>query len=435
MINSLKAGKTAVISGFVEKIRDQKSIQFVIIKDISGRVQVTVFKPDLPKIAEVFAPLQLGSVVSITGKVVAAPNVKLGGIEIIPTAVDVLSSAKLSPIDDQTGPDLAMDYRWIDLRDDKKRTIFNVMTLGEQAFRDWFIKNGFIEIHTPKITAVASEGGAEVFEIKYYDKKAYLTQSPQFFKQMSMAAGFEKTFEITPYYRAEKSYTSRHACESFNMDFEISYINDHHTLMDIEEAAIKSVHKVIEKKCGKMLKDVMGIDFHAQTNKFPRITLEESYELLKKHKNYDVPRASKGDLDPEGERLLCEISREKFKSDFIFITDFPAATRAFYSMKHPADPKNPDAPILCKSFDLLYKGIEITSGAQREHNAEKLRENMRMKGIDPKNMEFYIQFFEYGCPPHGGIGFGLGRFFARLMDLTALRDATFLFRGPDRMQP
>jgi len=429
LIKDLKAGKPATISGFVDKIRDQKSIQFVVIRDISGRVQVTVFKPELPKIAEIFSGLQVDSVVSIEGKVVDAPNVKLGGIEIIPTKVEVLSSAKLSPIDDKTGPDLAMDYRWIDLRDDKKREIFKVMTLGEMAFREWFIKEGFTEIHSPKITAIASEGGAEVFSIDYYGKKAYLTQSPQFFKQMAMSAGFEKVFEIGAQYRAEKSYTSRHASESFALDFEMSYINDHHDIMDTLESAVKYVHKQLKAKADNLIKDITGRDFTPAEAKFPRVTLEESYKLLKDIKKYDVPRASKGDLDPEGEKLLCEIAKEKYGCDFIFVTDFPAATRAFYSQKHD------DNPLLCKSFDLLYKGLEITSGAKREHNPDKLRENMRAKGIDPKGMEFYIQFFEYGVPPHGGIGFGLGRFFARLLDLPALRDATFLFRGPDRLMP
>jgi len=421
-IKDLKPGKKVRVAGFLDTIRNQKSIMFLVLSDVTGKVQVTVFKPELPEIAAQLEPLQIGSVVAFEGKVVSAPNVKLGGIEIVPSKLEVLSSAKVSPIDENTGPDLAMDYRWIDLRDEKKRAAFQVMTIGEQAFRDWFIKNGFIECHTPKISAFASEGGAEVFDVNYYGKKAYLTQSPQLFKQMAMAAGFEKFFEIGPQYRAEKSYTNRHASESFALDFELSYIRDHHEVMDVLESVVKHVLKVVEKKCNLE-------NFKAQTVKFPRITLEESYALLKSERDYDVPRASKGDLDPEGERLLCEIAKEKWASDFIYITDFPTATRAFYTMQHENDPR------LSKSFDLLYKGLEITSGAQREHDPEKLKANLLAKGINPADMEFYTQFFEYGCPPHGGVGFGLGRFFARLLDFHALRDATFLFRGPDRLTP
>jgi aspartyl-tRNA synthetase len=322
-----------------------------------------------------------------------------------------------------------MDYRWIDLRDPKKLAYFQVQTVGERAMREYFTDNGFIEVHTPKITAFASEGGADVFELKYYGRKAYLTQSPQLFKQMAMSAGFEKFFEIGPQYRAEKSYTNRHASESFALDMEISYIDDHHDIMDAEESMLKFVLKEIERKCSGMMHDVLGIDFKAQTAKFPRVSLLEAYDMLEKEKGYLVPRSQKGDLDPEAERLLCEIAKEKFNSDFIFITDFPASARAFYSMKHDDDAK------LTKSFDLLYKGLEITSGAQREHNPEKLKQNMIAKGINPKDMDFYVQFFEYGCPPHGGIGFGLARFFARLLDLPSIKDAIFLFRGPDRLAP
>jgi aspartyl-tRNA synthetase len=424
-VKDLKAGE-ARICGFVEKIRDQKSIQFVIVKDVSGRVQVTVFKPDLPEVAATFSGVTAGSVVEIVGKVVDAPNVKLGGesavsnfvnragIEIIPKKVEVLSLAKLSPIDEKTGPELAMDYRWIDLRDDKKREMFQIMTRAEHEMREFLIANRFIEVHTPKICEGGTEGGAEVFEVKYYNRKAYLTQSPQLYKQMAMSAGFERYFEVSTNYRAEKSYTSRHATEFFSLDVEMSFIRDHHEVMDLEEALLRHL---FDKAFGQKIK------------KFPRVSLLESYDLLKKEKNYEVPRASKGDLDPEAERLLCEISREKYGSDFIFITDYPASTRAFYTKRHEGDAK------LSKSFDLLYKGVEITSGAQREHNAEKLVDNIKAKGIDVESLRSYVQFFEYGCPPHGGFAIGLARLFARYFDLPSVKDAVFLFRGPDRLTP
>jgi aspartyl-tRNA synthetase len=428
-ISKLTAGSTVQIQGFVDKIRDQKSIQFIIIRDRSGKVQVTVFKPELPEIAKVFEGLTVESVVRIEGKVVAAPNVKLGGIELIPSSVDIVSTSKLLPLDGESGIELQMDYRWIDLRDPKKLAWFKVQTIGEKAMRDWLIDNDFIEVHSPKITAFASEGGSEVFEVKYYDRKAYLTQSPQLFKQMAMSAGFERFFEIGPQYRAEKSYTSRHASESFALDMEIAHIESHHEVMDALEGVLKYTLNEIEKKCGDMMRDVLGMEFKAQTVKFPRISLLDAYTLLEKEKGYKVPRAAKGDLDPESERLLCEIAKEKYDSDFIYITDFPAACRAFYSMKHDDDNK------LTKSFDLLYKGVEITSGAQREHRVEKLKQNMLEKGIDPKTMDFYIQFFEYGVPTHGGIGFGLARFFSRLLDLPSIKDVIFLFRGPDRLAP
>ena len=413
-VKDLKPNTKVLAAGFIDTIRNQKSIQFIVLRDVTGKVQITVYKPDLPEIAKTFEGLLTGSVVSVIGKVVAAPNVKLGGIEIIPESVEVLSSAKLSPIDEKTGPELAMDYRWIDLRDPQKIEWFKTQTLAEQAMRDFLIKNGFIEAHTPKISDSGTEGGSEVFEVKYYDRKAYLTQSPQLYKQMAMAAGFERFFEISSNYRAEKSYTSRHATEFFSIDIEMSYIKSHHDVMDMQEAMMNHVLKALGQP---------------KLAKFPRITLLESYELLKKEKNYEVPRASKGDLDPEGERLLCEISKEKWNSDFIHITDYPAACRAFYSMRHEDDPK------LTKSFDLLYRGVEISSGAQREHNVEKLIQNIRDKGIDPASLQSYIRFFEYGCPPHGGFSIGLARFFAKYFGVPSVKDVVYLFRGPDRLAP
>ncbi|MDR0462105.1 MAG: aspartate--tRNA(Asn) ligase [Christensenellaceae bacterium] len=413
-IKDIKAGKKVTVAGFVDKIRDQKSIQFIILRDTTGKVQVTVFKPERPEIAKIFEGMMVDSVVAVTGKAVDAPNVKLGGIEIVPDSVEVLSVAKLSPIDENTGPDIAMDYRWIELRDTKKLEWFKTQTQAEHYMREFLISNNFIEAHTPKISDSGTEGGAEVFEVNYYGRKAYLTQSPQLYKQMAMAAGFERFFEIGANYRAEKSYTSRHATEFFAIDFEMSYINNHHDVMDMQEKMLQYVFKKLGSPIAK---------------KFPRVSLLESYDLLKKEKNYEVPRASKGDLDPEGERLLCEIAREKFNSDFIFITDYPAAARAFYSMRHDDD-KN-----LTKSFDLLYKGVEISSGAQREHNIEKLIENIKAKGMDPKSLKSYTQFFEYGCPPHGGCAIGLARLFAKYFDAPSVKDVVYLFRGPDRLAP
>jgi aspartyl-tRNA synthetase len=424
IIKNLGAGKVARVCGFIDTIRNQKSIQFIIVRDASGKVQVTVYKPDLPKIAEVFDTLNVGSVVAITGKVTAAPNVKLGGIEIIPTAVEVISAAKLSPIDDKTGTELAMDYRWIDLRDEKKLSYFKVQTMTEHFMREFLMQHDFIEAHTPKISDSGTEGGAEVFEVNYYGKKAFLTQSAQLYKQMAMSAGFERFFEIADCFRAEKSYTSRHATEFTQLDVEISYINDHHEVMDFQEALLRYTFKKLVDARAPFAENTK-----IPQKPFPRVSLLESYDLLKKEKNYEVPRASKGDLDPEGERLLCEISREKFGSDFIFITEYPAACRAFYSKRSDTDPK------LTKSFDLLYKGVEISSGAQREHDYARLVENIRAKGINPDTLKSYTQFFEYGMPSHGGFGLGLARLFAKMFDAPSIKDVVFLFRGPDRLAP
>jgi len=296
-IGKVKAGGKVNIRGFIEKIRDQKSIQFIVLRDATGKVQVTVFKPEKPEVAAVFETLMLESVVSITGTVVAAPNVKLGGIEVIPDSVEVLSSAKVSPIDEKSAPDLQMDYRWLDLRDPKKHAWFKVQTLVQKAMKDYFVEKGFTELFTPKLTDASSEGGADVFEVKYFGKKAYLTQSPQLYKQMAMAAGFEKYFEFCACYRAEKSFTSRHATEFVALDVEIAYVDNHHDVMDLEEDMLMYVLAQTEKTCAPIMKDVLGIEFKAQKVKFPRVKLLDAYDLLEKEKGYKVPRASKGDLD------------------------------------------------------------------------------------------------------------------------------------------
>ena len=428
-IKELTEGK-CLVKGYIETIRDQKYMQFIVLRDITGSVQITIIKKEQPEIAEVVSGLTVHSFVTIEGECKIVPQVKLGGKEILPTKLTILSVAKTLPITPESSQDLKMDYRWIDLRDEKKVFFFQTQASIELAMRQWAIAHGFIEIHTPHITAFSSEGGSEVFEIKnYFGQKAYLTQSSQLFKQCAIASGFERTFEIGPCFRANPSFTSRHDTEFIQVDMEVAFIESHHDVMDIEEEWVKYFTKAIEEKHGEKMKELFGIEFKAPTVKFPRISLLEAYELLKKEKGYEVPREAKGDLDPEAERLLCEISKEKWGSDFMFVTDFPAKARAFYSMKHEDD------STLSKSFDLLYKGLEVTSGAQREHRTEILKGQISAKGTDPKAMEFYTQFFEYGCPPHGGFGFGITRFLMKLFETSSVKDVTFLFRGPNRLAP
>ena len=414
-ISELKAGTAVEVHGWIDTVRDQKSIAFVVVRDRDARVQVTVLKNRSPEIAAKLEGLLRDSTVIVRGNVVDAPQVKLGGIEIIPTDIEITSRAAVSPIDKESSVDLLMDYRWLDLRADEKINIFRTQTLMLNNMRRWFVDNGYLEIMTPKIIESETEGGAEVFEVKYFDRKAYLTQSCQFFKQMAIAAGFERVFEIGAAYRAEKSYTSRHATEFFCLDVEIGFVRDEGDVMDAQEAMLRTV--------------LAGVETVAMPKKaFPRITLLEAYDLLKKERKYEVPKAAKGDLDPEAEKMLCEIARDKWGSDFVFVTNFPSSARPFY-IKRMDDNK------FTRGYDLLFKGVEITSGGMREHDVAALRKNMVAKGVKPEDMTSYTQFFEYGCPPHGGYCIGLGRFFAKVMDLPNIKETTFLFRGPQRLAP
>ncbi len=417
------------IKGMVETIRDKK-IMFIVIRDVTGAVQVTIEKDKCPEVYAEAKKLTPHSFVSVEGECVFSTYVRNGGKEIYPTALEIMSIADVLPIQADSGQDLRMDYRWIDLRDEKKLFMFKIQTAFEKYAVEFFNKNNFIEIHTPKITALSSEGGSEVFELKdYFGQKACLTQSPQLYKQMSMMAGFDKTFEIGEYFRANPSFTSRHDTEFTGIDVEISYIESHHEVMDVEEALLSYIIKGIKNEFNDEYKKYFGKDVLDMDVKIPRIPLYEVYRILKEEKNYEVPRALKGDLDPDGEKLICQYVKEKYNSDFVFIVDFPAKARAFYSMKHD------DNPELTKTYDLLFRGIEITSGAQREHRYEQLKQNIAEQGIDPESMHEYLEFFRYGAPTHGGFGLGLTRTLVRLFELPSVKDVTFLFRGPNRLKP
>ncbi len=427
-IKDLTEGE-CLVKGYVETIRDKK-IMFIVVRDVTGAVQITIEKDNCPDVYEVAKKLTVHSFLAVRGKCVFSQYVRNGGKEIYPSSIDIMSIAELSPLNSESGPDLRMDYRWIDLRDEKKVFMFKIQTAFEKYAVEYFNNNGFIEIHTPKITALSSEGGSEVFELKnYFGQKAYLTQSPQLYKQMSMMAGFDKTFEIGEYFRANPSFTSRHDTEFTGIDVEISFIESHHDVMDAEEALLKHIINNIKAQFNDEYKKYFGGDIISLDYKIPRISLSDAYKILKEEMNYEVPRALKGDLDPDGEKLICKYVKEKYGSDFVFIIDFPAKARAFYSMKKD------DEPELTKTYDLLFKGIEITSGAQREHRYDKLRENIKEKGIDPATMQEYLEFFKFGAPTHGGFGLGITRTLVKLFDLPSVKDVTFLFRGPSRLKP
>lgn len=415
LIKDVQAGNKVKIAGFVENLRNKSTMQFLVLRDITGKIQVTVEKAKLPEIATIIDGVTVESVLTITGTAVKNDYVKLGGMEIIPDHVEVDSVAAVLPIDKESGLDLRLDYRWLDLRDPAKVQIFKVQTALERYMVDWLNEHGFINIHTPKITAISSEGGSEVFEIKnYFGSPAYLTQSPQLYKQMSMMAGFDRTFEIGECYRAENSFTSRHATEFTALDVEISHIDNHHDVMDLEENLLVDVLTKLHQQFGDLIV--------APTVKFPRLTLQEVYKILRDEKHYSMPKAVQGDIDPDGERLIGEYAKEKYGSDFVFITDYPHAARAFYTMGD-------------RSFDLLYKGVEITSGAQREHRYEQLKQNIIEHGIDPTHMQEYLAFFRYGAPTHGGFAIGLARLMARMLDLPTVKESCFIFRGPTRLKP
>lgn len=425
-IAEIKPGKVE-FQGWIENLRDKKNMQFIVIRDLSGKVQVTVIKAENPEIAEIFSHATLESTVKISGTAVANEYVKLGGIEIIPEKVELTSLAEALPIAEDSSIDQRLDYRWIDLRHPARTLIFQVETVLNQAMRQWCIDHGFIEIHTPTLIGASSEGGADVFEVKYFETKAYLIQSPQFYKQMAMAAGFEKVFINTPVFRAEKSHTKKHATEFSGFDIEMSYVESQEDVMKVEEEILAYAIGEVSKKYGEKVKELLGVDIIVPKLPFPRITMKEAYKILRDELNMSIKDGD--DFNTDQEVALCNYMEKKNGHQFFFVSEYPSAKRAFYTMAKENE------PAYSKSYDLYFKDVELTSGAQREHRPDVLRKQIVDRGIDPTPMKDYINFFKNGCPPHGGFGMGLDRLIMLLLDLPSLKEAMYLFRGPDRLTP
>ncbi len=300
-IAEIKPGKVE-FQGFIENLRDKKNMQFVVIRDLSGKIQITVIKSEKSEIAEIFSHATLESTVKVTGTAVANEYVKLNGIEVIPDSVEITSRAEALPISDDSSIDQRMDYRWIDLRQEKNQLMFQVQTMMTNSMREYLLNNDFIEIHTPKLIATASESGSDVFEVKYFDRKAYLAQSPQFYKQMAMASGFERIFEVAPCFRAEKSHTKKHATEFTSFDVEFSYIDSFQDVMNLEAEMLTYALKKTKEKYGEKIKEVFGVEINVPTLPFPQMKLLDIYDELEKRYNFTVPESEKTDLTTEANR-------------------------------------------------------------------------------------------------------------------------------------
>jgi aspartyl-tRNA synthetase len=337
----------------------------------------------------------------------------------------------LIPIDPD-GPvepnsEVRLNWRFLDLRRPEIALIFQVQTALEHAMREYWIKEGFLEIHSPKLMGSPSEGGAEVFPFEYFGRTAYLAQSPQFYKQMAMAAGFDRVFEIGPVFRADPSFTARHATEFTGLDMEMSWIDSHEDVMAFEERWLVYSLEQVKQEYGDSIRETFGIEVSVPAVPFPRVSMQEAREIIA-GKGHVIP-LERGDLDPPGERLIAEYAMERFGHEFVFVTDYPVDVRPFYHMRYV------DTPHVTKSFDLLWRGIEVTTGAQREHRYDVLVAQAREKGLSLEPIQFYLDFFKYGCPPHGGFGAGLARMLMVLLNQSNIREVTFLFRGPTRLHP
>ena len=417
------------VAGWVDTVRDQKKVQFIVLRDESGAAQLVHPRPEeVDPLADVISGLAAGTHVRVTGELKLDERVKLGGLEIKISTLEVETAAIAeTPIAADSSIDKRMDWRFLDLRHPRNNLIFRIETTLEHAMRTYWIEHGFIELHTPKLMASASESNAELFELDYFETKAYLAQSPQFFKQMAQSAGFGKIFEIGPVFRADPSFTSRHATEFISVDTEISWIDSHEDVMRMQEELLVAAISAVKEKHGDEIKELFDVDVVVPTIPFPRIPLAEAKRIVAE-RGYEVPRAD-DDMDPEGERQIAAYVAETFDHEFVFLTDYASSIRPFYHMRREGD------STITNSYDLIWRGTEITTGAQREHRVEILEAQAREKGLDPEELSFYLDFFRYGVPPHGGFGMGLQRVMMLLLHQPNLREVTYLFRGPNRLAP
>ena len=418
-----KVGERVELFGWVKALRKQGGISFIGLRDKTGSIQAVTRKQD-----EVFTAvdeLSTESVIKITGLVKEekqAPD----GVEVVIESLEILSKADPElpiPIIPQKGGgeveiSKRFDWRWIDLRREEMLPVFKVWTELERGFREYFEKADYLQIYTPSLMNAASESGAEVFKVDYFGREAFLAQSPQFYKQMAMAAGLERVFMVGPVFRAEPSFTPRHMTEFTGWDFEISFIESHHDVMAEEEKAIVSGFQRV--------KDALAIDLEIPALPFPKVSLSEAKQKLK---TAGVKSTRPDDFTPEEERELSKIIKQETGHDFVFVTEYPVTARPFYHMRLEDNPK------LTKSFDLFYKGVEVTTGAQREHRLEQLEKQAKEKKTPLAPLANYLNFFRYGCPPHGGAGIGPGRIVMKILDIDSVKDVTFLPRDVKRLTP
>jgi aspartyl-tRNA synthetase len=420
--------KRVVVGGWVRSIREHGKLKFLILEDRSGRVQITTKKGEVSdSIFKQISSLGKEWVILVTGKVrknSEAPN----GVEVIPIKIDVLSKpVDVLPLDFKVKAELdkRLDWRALDLRDPKKLAIFKIQSKLVEGMEEYLRKSGFIQVFTPCLIGAASEGGADVFPVKYFDRKAFLRQDPQLHRELLIAAGFDMIFDLGPSWRAEPSHTPRHLCEHRGCAVELAFIRDETDTMRVEEEMIVFALKKVKQDCKGEL-ELLKKDIKIPKTPFPELRFPQVYDILK-----EMGKKIKfGDtFEREGEILLGKWAKEKYKHEFYFVNRFPFEAKPFYVMRVDENPR------WARSVDLLFKGLELSSGGQREHRYEKIVKQAEEKYLALKNIEWFTKFFRYGIPPMGGFNLGIERLTQKLLDLENIREATPFPRAPERLLP
>jgi nondiscriminating aspartyl-tRNA synthetase len=420
-------GKTASLAGWAEDVRNLGGIAFLIIRQRAGTFQVTVKKANADLFNRV-SKIVRESVIAARGTIQPNPQVR-NGWELLASDVEVLSPAGAPlplPVTDKVGAemDTRFDNRILDLRKPERRAIFQIRSIVESAFREYLARQAFVEVHTPKLAGAGAEGGATLFQTDYFGRRAYLSQSPQLYKQMLMSTGLDRVFEIAPAFRAEPSDTIRHVTEFTSFDGEVAWIERQEDVFAFLEGAVdRAIEKV--RTDAKAELEVLHVSPTRPKLPFKRIPYDEALELLKSVGK----RVRDGDdIDTEGEKLLGQAMATE-GHELYFVTGYPSAIKPFYVM---VDSEDPD---YTRSFDLEFKGDEMASGGQREHRYDALVGRMKEKGLNVENFDFYLKAFRYGMPPHGGWGFGLDRFVQKLLDLPNIREAILFPHDRTRLVP
>lgn len=431
-----KVGETISLSGWISVRRDHGKLVFFVLRDRSGQVQLVV-TPEKAEVIEAAKDIRAEYAVRMEGVVKARPAKKgvepsavpTDQIEIEVTALSTLSQPVEELPIDVSQPEMnlqletLLNHRTVALRNPKVKAIFDIYSALLQGYADCMRSEGFVEIKTPKILSAATEGGANFFKIKYFDRDAYLAQSPQFYKQAGMSA-FERVFEVGSVFRAEPSYTTRHVTEFTGLDAEMGFIDGMEDVMAMLEKTVQAVFRHIHATCQSSLA-LYGAAI-PEAVPIPRIRLAEAFEILKKEYGKELPE---GDIDSEGERMIGEYVKQKYNSDLVFLTHYPTAARAFYSLPSPENPK------LSETYDLIFSGVEIASGAERVHDYAQLKDILEARGLDPAAFKDYLDIFKYGAPRHGGWGLGSERIVQKLLGLASIKEAILYPRDVKRLTP
>ena len=419
-------GKEIRMNGAVHTIRHMGEVAFVILRKSRGLVQC-VYEAggtdfDIRDLKEESAVEVMG-VVKAEERSPQGFEIRLKEIRVLSQPAEPLPLA-VSKWKLNTSLETKLSLRPISLRNVRERAKFKIQEGIVRGFRDYLLSQGFTEIRTPKIVARGAEGGSNVFKLEYFNKKAELGQSPQFYKQ-TMVGVYDRVFEAAPVFRAEKHNTTRHLNEYTSLDFEMGYIDSFRDVMDMETGMLQYVMRLLEQEYKKEL-DMLGVTL-PEVGRIPAVRFDQAKELVSR--KYDRKIRNPYDLEPEEELLIGRYFKEEYGSDFVFVTHYPSKKRPFYAMDDPEDPK------FTLSFDLMFRGLEVTTGGQRIHDYREITDKMEKRGMDPEDIASYLMIFKYGMPPHGGLGIGLERLTMRLLDEQNVREASMFPRDVTRLEP